>query len=277
MQKVHFLTPSYDGTVHISTAWSLMLEMFLLKDIGIISTWDFYPGCCYPEIARNMLCKKFLEGDYTDAFFIDSDMQWEPGGAVKMLRHDVDVVAGSYPYKQDCGIEPLEILKKIQIAPDLKSLVESTREDYEKETHRYKYPVIFDVDEDGRPIVDAENGLISAIRLPTGFMRIRRNVFETMIKEVGEQIIVEDLKDPDNPDKYYSFFDTPKIGKTKWGEDFHFCNAWRGLGGKVWIEPDITFWHHGFKAFKGNFHDHLRGLPGGGGPPEKHWKFTPRQ
>jgi hypothetical protein len=219
-----------------------MVEMFILKDLGIKSTWDVYPGCCYPEISRNMLIDTFLKGDYTDAIFIDTDVQWVPGAASKMLAHDVDLVAGIYPYK----------------------------------VNEEKYPVQYEKDDDGRPIVDPNNGLVLGSLLPTGFMRIRRNVFETMIEKLGDDLIIEDHKDPENVKTYYSFFDTPKIGKTKWGEDLHFCNVWRELGGQVWIDPDITFYHHGLKAFKGNFHEFLRKLPNGGGPPEKEWKFEPR-
>jgi hypothetical protein len=219
-----------------------MVEMFVLKEMGIKSTWDFYPGCCYPEIARNMLADTFLKGDYTDAIFIDTDVQWFPGSVSKILSHDRDIVAGIYPYKVD----------------------------------EEGYPVHYELDPDGRPIVDAETGLILGKGLPTGFMRIRRNVFEEMIEKIGDDLIVEDHKDPENVKTYHSFFDTPKIGRTKWGEDLHFCNVWRQLGGEVWIEPDITFWHHGLKAFKGNFHDYLRQLPGGGGAPPEEWKFAPR-
>jgi len=242
VRKVHFLTPSYDGSCHISMAWSIMLEMKILKEFDIDSDWDFYPGCCYPEIARNMLIKTFLEGGCEDAFFIDTDVQWKPGAAMKMLSYDKDLIAGVYPYK--IGEE--------------------------------KYPAAYELDEDRHPIVDPETGLILGTLLPTGFMRIRRNVFEIMIDKMGDDLIIEDYKNPEEVLTYHNFFDTPKIGRTKWGEDLHFCNVWRELGGEVWIYPDIDFYHHGLKSFKGNFHNYLRTLPGGGGPPEKEWKFEPR-
>ena len=242
MRKVHVLTPSYDGSCHISMAWSLMLESKILPNFDIDIEWDFYPGCCYPEISRNMLAKTFLEGNCEDALFIDTDVQWQPGSIVKILQYDKDVVAGMYPYKID----------------------------------KESYPVQYEIDDDGRPIVDPNDGLVLGRLLPTGFMRIRRNVFETLIEKLGEELIVEDYKDPENVITYNSFFDTPKIKRTKWGEDLHFCNIWREIGGQVWICPDINFYHHGFKAFGGNFHDYLRKLPGGGGPQEKEWKFEPR-
>ena len=240
--KVHFLTPAYDGTCHISTAWSLMLEIFLLKELGVEATWDFHPGCCYLDLSRNMLIDKFLVGDATDAFFIDADVQWEPGAAYRVLQHDRDFVCGAYPYKGD----------------------------------KEGYPVTYEQDEDGRPIVDPNTGLISATMVPTGFMRLRRSVFEHFEKSFGDDLIVRDYKDPENVLTYKAFFQIEKIGDRYFGEDVNFGNIWREMGNKIWIDPDITFWHHGLKAFKGNFHDYLRALPGGGGPPEEKWKFQPR-
>lgn len=240
--KVHFLTPAYDGSCHINMAWSLMLEMFLLKDMGIESTWDFHPGCCYIELSRNMLVDKFMEGDYTDAFFIDSDVQWEPGAVARVLRHDRDFVCGVYPYKSD----------------------------------KEGYPATYEVDASGRPIVDPDTGLISANMTPSGFWRLRRNVFEKMSDKFGDDLIVEDHKDPENIITYKSFFRTVRVGNQFFGEDVHFCNTWKDMGEKIWIEPDIKFWHHGMKSFDGNFHNYLRKLPGGGGQPEKEWNFDPR-
>ena len=242
MQKVHFLTPAYDGTCHINTAWSLMLEIMILKDLGIESTWDFHPGCCYIELARNMLIDTFLKGNATDAFFIDGDVQWEPGATVKMLRHDKDFVCGAYPYKSDTE----------------------------------GYPIAYEQDENGRPVVDPKDGLIDAKLVPTGFMRLRRTVFERMIEKFGDDLTVEDHKDPENVLVYNAFFQTTKIDNQFFGEDVYFGNVWREMGEKIWVEPDITFWHHGMKSFNGNFHDYLRALPGGGGPPPKEWEFEPR-
>ena len=227
--KVHFLTPSYDGSCHISTAWSIIIEIRLLDSLGIKSDWDFYPGCCYPDIARNMLIDTFYSGNATHAFFIDSDVQWEPGAAVRLLKRDVDFVAGAYSYKSD----------------------------------KEGYPVIYnqqDIDGMGYPIVN-DQGLIDARGVPTGFLCLKRRVFDMMIEKFGDDLWIEDHKDPKNPIKYRGFFNTPQIGRQKFGEDLYFCKTWVEMGQKIWIDPNITFWHHGLKGFKGNFHKYLSKLP----------------
>lgn len=241
MQRVHLLTPTYDGSCHVAMVKSLIEEIFILKSAGIAVTWDTYPGCCYLPIARNMLVKQFMESDGTDLIFLDTDVSWMPGGILKLLRWDRDIVAGIYPYKSD---------------------VES-------------YPVVHLLDNDRRPVVDPITGLIEADAVPTGFMRIRRNVFEEM-KEHYHELKVIDRKNPEKLVEYDCYFDTKQIGDTWYGEDIHFCKLWRAIGGRIWIEPDITFWHHGLKAWKGNWHEYLRRLPGGGGPPEKDWNFALR-
>jgi len=240
--KVHFLTPAYDGSCHVSMAWSLMLERDILREMGIESTWDFYPGCCYLDISRNMLIDKFLKGDCTHAFFIDSDVQWTPGAAYKILMRDKVFVCGVYPYKVD----------------------------------RVGFPTAYRKEEDGRPMVDHDTGLISVDMAPTGFMCLKRSVFDVMSDQFGDSLIVKDRKNPKDVIEYKAFFETSKIGDQVFGEDVFFCKRWREMDGDIWIEPDIKFWHHGLKAFDGNFHDYLRNLPGGGGPKEKEWNFDPR-
>lgn len=219
-----------------------MLERDLLKSIGIESIWDFHPGCCYIELSRNMLIDKFLKGDADLAFFIDADVQFEPGATVKLIKNPKEFVCGAYPYKAD----------------------------------HEGYPAFCEQDDDGRPIVDPDDGTIEAQLVPTGFMRLARSVFDRFDQEFGDDLIVEDHKDPDNVLVYKAYFQTLKIERQFFGEDVYFGKTWREIGGKIWIEPDITFWHHGMKGFKGNYHDYLRALPGGGGPPEEHWNFQPR-
>ena len=241
MQKVHLLTPSYDGSLHVAMVKSLIEEVFIIKAAGIQVLWDVYPGCCYLPIARNMLVKQFMESDGTDMVFLDGDVNWMPGSVLKLLQWDRDIVAGIYPYKGE---------------PEA-------------------YPVVHVLDADRRPVVDPVTGLIEANAVPTGFMRIRRNVFEAM-KEKYPELQVTDNRDPEKPVTYHCYFDTKQVGETWYGEDIYFCKLWRKIGGRIWVQPDLTFWHHGPKAWKGNWHDYLRKLPGGGGPPEKEWQFEPR-
>lgn len=216
--KVMFATPAYDGTCHVFMVRSLLAEMDILRKSGIDSTWESYPGCCYLPISRNILVDIFLKSDATDLFFIDADTEWEPGAGLKVLQVDKDIVGGVYPHKNGKGTFP---------------------------------GVLADKD------VNASADLVEMAIVPTGFMRIRRGVFK-VIDKMCPSLDVIDGRDSENQKTYKCYFDTMKIKKTWWGEDTHFCNIWRAIGGKIWAVPDIEFTHHGFYGFQGNYSKFLR-------------------
>lgn len=99
-----------------------------------------------------------------------------------------------------------------------------------------------------------QNGLFQALEAGTGFMRIKREVFESMDKEFPDlaQMIDKDNGWPDTP--YF------QRGNTKYGgwlgEDIFFCRQLVSMGEYVWIDSDVTFTHRGSKVWKGNFYDH---------------------
>jgi hypothetical protein len=43
-----------------------------------------------------------------------------------------------------------------------------------------------------------------------------------------------------------------------YGEDVGFCILWRDIGGKVWVDPNLSLTHTGYKAFEGNLAKHIR-------------------
>lgn len=78
------------------------------------------------------------------------------------------------------------------------------------------------------------NGLIEVNGLPGGFMSVSRNVFEKMRAAHPERKYSTWGKD------YHGFFCMPYGG----GEDYRFCADWRALGGKVWLDPELTLTHN---------------------------------
>jgi len=70
------------------------------------------------------------------------------------------------------------------------------------------------------------------------YPKIKRRPLGHMSERVG-----------DNFHDFFRFSDGPN-GECI-GEDFHFCTAWRNLGGDVWIDPSIKLEHVGEHAFTG--------------------------
>lgn len=112
-----------------------------------------------------------------------------------------------------------------------------------------EWPVDFDSDF----ISSDADGLIEAAHVPTGFMRINRAVFDLLaMNGLAPEYDYQRTK------LIRRFFRCEARDGRYWGEDFQFCEDWRGLGGKIHIIPDLDFEHVGTKAWKGNWGNWFR-------------------
>lgn len=213
--KVIFAVAMGQGTISGATHRSLLIAREILNKADIPNDELNLEGSCYISHARNKLVADFLEGDGTDLIFIDDDVEFTPDSVLKLLKHQESIVGGVYPFKKD--IE--------------------------------EYPVTIKTDENGYPY--GKNGLIEATGLPTGFLKIKREVFTYMMEKYPALKYYEDGKE------YYDLFGCAVMFGRWYGDDLAFCKRWELLGGTMWLEPDITFFHIGKKKYKGNFHEYL--------------------
>jgi len=219
MQPV-FAIPCVSHSVSVEFLYSFFASSNLLTAAGVTHNLININGDCYLASARNRLVHKFLSEfpEATDLFFLDDDVGWtDPEAPLRMLLDPEDVVAGAYPKKQ----ETLE------------------------------FPVV--MDESQGHLIQTKSGLFKALRVPTGFLRIRRHVMEKMAAACPtyRQAL------PDG-----SFIRIAEIFRMGaygtdywWGEDFDWCNRWREMGGEIWVDPSIEFTHSGRKQWKGRLWD----------------------
>lgn len=200
----------YDGKADAEYIQSLAGTMQLLAAKGIEADYIVLNGDPFIGRARDRLVARFMSSDSTDLIFLDSDVGWQPEAILALLEHDADVVAGVYP----------------------------------KRSETVEFPAVLKT-EDGFPV--GKCGLLQAIMIPTGFMRIQRRVFEGLGVE-EYTALDEDLKG------YFAH----GIQEGRFiGEDVAFCLKAQTAGFELWITPDIDFTHTGSKVFNGNFHRHL--------------------
>lgn len=156
--------------------------------------------CCHVDDARNMLVRQFLDSQASDLVFIDADLGFEPGALRQLLSHDADIVAGSYPQK------------KVELSYPLRWLP--------------------------GPIEKDERGLIEVKAAPTGFMRIRRRVFEAL--EPHQQKFWARREDT-APTAI--FFERGFHEGKRCGGDYYFCKKAREAGFRIYVDPELWFEH----------------------------------
>lgn len=226
---VLFATPCLSHSIHLDHFASFVGTHDLLVAKGIPHQVTHIGGMAFIDHARNILCHRFLHEfqHATDLFFLDDDIGWPPGAVLKMLEHDVDVVAGVYPLKQDGGGFPATLIA-------------------DRETTQ---PIEY-------------RGLIKASTVPAGFMRIRRAVIERMAEGVPTYPW---HRSDGRTDRIANIFRTGYDEKSgeRAGEDVEFCWRWADMGGEMWIDPDINFSHVGRKRYHGNFNDAIAAVRAG--------------
>lgn len=195
---------------------------------GVAASWEPMTDSLITRI-RNFYVARFMVTDFTHLMFIDSDLAWNPDALLGLIQADKPVVCGSYPKKQT----NLEFVFNVA-DPDA---------------------------------VNVQDGLIEAKDGPTGFMLVKRGVFERMFVEYPErrchlhqELTSEELQ------YSYALFDTmidpdsihPDSGLPMYlSEDYTFCRLWERIGGKVWIDPTVDMTHFGAAAHRGRLADYL--------------------
>jgi len=215
--RLHFCVPCYGGQVLESFFISMLKFMAAANRLGLQFTVDTMVNESLIPRGRNSLVAKFLafEPKSTHLMFIDADIGFEPEEIIKLMLANKDVCGGLYPKKA------LPIQYVVNKIPNSKS----------------------------------EGDLVSVANLGTGFMMIKREVIETLIR-AHPSLHYQDAigLDPRYDPYKYALFDTLIDPDTKeyLSEDYYFCKLWRDFGGEIWADLSIRLDHSGYYKFSGD-------------------------
>ena len=247
--KVFVATPMYGGMAHgLYIKSSLDLQTTMSK-YGIETKFSFLFNESLITRARNYLVDEFLRSDFTHLLFIDSDIHYNPQDVIAMLALDKDVIGGPYPKK---SINWGNVAQAARNHPNM--------EPKELETLVGEY--VFNVVKGTKQFQVTDP--LDVLEIGTGFMMVKREVFDTM-KDAYPMIHYK----PDHVGQanfdgtryIHAFFDTvidSKDSITGGGsdrylsEDYMFCQMWRKIGGQIWLCPWMKTQHIGTYAFTGN-------------------------
>lgn len=233
-KSIFIATPMFGGQCNYMYMISLINLLNRLGQAGIPAMFEIAANESLITKARNILVEGFLKSNATHLLFLDADLGFDPDDVMRMIQQDKDIIGGQYAKKKINW----EVVKNVvNMNPNIPGhsinavVAEST----------FK-PV-------GEVMTFNINEPVEVESIATGLMLVKREVFETMAKELPEIEIISggsETMDPktmtrvtDPHRKAHAYFDVSIDPETRayTSEDFTFCKRWRQLGGKIWLAP----------------------------------------
>ena len=218
--RVHIAMPCYGGMLTESTFMSFIKWANTARQLGIDWTLETMVNESLISRARNTLTAKFLEqSEATHLFFVDADIGWEPWHLLVLLNRNVDVIGGLYPMKTMPIKWVVNGFEGAQEGPD---------------------------------------GLQEVSKAGTGFLLMKRHVFEQLNSHPAVKPYKNDIGlDPKYDKHLKTYFDTAVRQGRYYSEDWTFCENWRDIGGKVWVDKRVLLRHSGSYVFCMENQEHL--------------------
>ena len=210
--RVHIAMPCYGGMLTESTFMSFIKWANTARQLGIDWTLETMVNESLISRARNTLTAKFLDmPDATHLFFVDADIGWEPWHLLVLLNRDKDVIGGLYPMK----------------TMPIKWVVNG-----------------FEGAEEG------PDGLQEVSKAGTGFLLMKKHVFQKLNSHPAVKQYKNDIGlDPKYDQHLKTYFDTAVRQNRYYSEDWTFCENWRDLGGRIWVDKRVLLRHSGSYVF----------------------------
>ena len=235
--RLYIATPCYGGNMMQEYVMSLLSSVFFLHNNGIKCEVRFIGGESLITRGRNHLCSFFMASEATHLVFIDGDIEWHPSHLLRLITCNKGVSVGAYPLKmlpqQGDGNKQRYVVNALEgVTPSIVSESQTV------------YPV-------------KNSG--------TGFMCINRKVIQELQKAHPELHYTTDIdrgllrtghESPEGiqrcRENLYSLFDTchdDTEDNHYLSEDYTFCKRWTDIGGKIWLDPEISLSHYGRLGF----------------------------
>ena len=212
MPNIHFATPCYGGQINEVCFQSYMNWTILAMQNDLAFTIDTLSNESNINRGRNSCAAKFLAGDCTHLMFVDADIGWNPVDVVQLVNHQKDVVVGAYPQKT---MPPLYVINKLE-----------------------------------QP--EREEDLVEVMNAGTGFMLIKRNVFDKLIEQGATKYRDDIGLDTNTNENQYDFFNCTIQDGQYLTEDYSFCHQVKQAGFKIWLDTSIELTHTGYWRFPGD-------------------------
>jgi hypothetical protein len=255
------MTPSHDGKFFQNYVVSLMHFIGQANQAGMPMQLCLQQGESLVTRARNNCVATFLSHpEWTHLFWIDSDIGFSAESAMRLLLSDYDIASGVYPLKREEW-------------PAQGVSVGTTRQQFEATYTRYTANTDVMAGAPNASTVDLvvqPDGFMRVTEAPTGFMLIKRRVFDRLIESYPEMSYVPDSLGVKDEGRHFRFFDVmvDPVTRRYLSEDYGFCRLWSGLGESIYLDANSNLTHQGSKTYRGDFATSLKTyLPNAIGAP----------
>ena len=232
--KIFLAVPMYGGQCTGVFVQSLLSLSGMLTSQGIQLQCAFMFNESLITRARNNLTHQYLEGDCTHLLFIDADMKFFAEDIYRMIVADKDVIVAICPKKEINW----HTVRQAALAG-------------EQDLSKFTGSFVVNLLENTASITVPQDQPFPVAAGGTGIMLIKRQVFKKLEKHTP--IFRNDMSHMTAGKPVYQFFTEsidPESGRLL-SEDYHFCHAYRKIGGKVWGAPWCRIGHFGTYLFEG--------------------------
>lgn len=240
-QPIVFLaTPMYGGMCTGTYTSALMQTPIAFSQSGIQLYYTYMMNESLITRARNSLAHDFLASKATHLMFVDADIGFNPKDIVSMVQRDVDIICGLYPKKE---IHWSRVAQAVKDGVPFQDLRDHTGTFVVNLVNNERAEVKIN------DLMEIENG-------GTGFMLIKRGVFEALADKVPEYnndmyLATDTERKPKVIKEYFATSIDTEADNRLLSEDYHFCKLARKHGFKIHAAPWVQLTHTGTYVFSG--------------------------
>lgn len=216
---VFIAIPSYKE-INVAVMTSLISALNKMLTEGIHYDVGVLTGDCHVDDARNSLVASFLDTEATHLLFVDADVTFSPDSLVTLVKHNKDVVGGTYRFKRDDEDYPIVLFDKDNIH------------------------------------FDDNTGLVQVKGVPGGLLCIKRRVIEKLYKKFKSKGVWTNKTDHGQHGIVEIFARTVESGRSRRSGDYEFCCRAAKAGFKIWLVPSLKVGHIGDKHWEGSIQDY---------------------
>ena len=227
-------TPCYGGICLAPYAESILRLQRLCATKGIQMMLDTTENESLVHRARNLAVARFMQKTQATHFlFIDADVHFDPESVVRLIESGHDIAVACYP-------------KKCIMWDQVESGVKAGET---KDPNKMGSSLVMNFKFANSPV---RNGFVEVLDGPTGFMCIKRHVFEKMAEKYPDLQCVNDHQNRDL-EEYHACFDCmiDPVSRRYLSEDYAFCRRWQQMDGQIFADVTTTLGHVGNIRFHG--------------------------